>query len=84
LTFPNGAQLRRHRRDLVITAASRPIGRARPAADRFYAFDKKTGELVWSSTERPAQGQSFSHPYVTTRGGKRVLLNRLAMAVSPP
>ena len=44
-----------------------------PAADRFYAFDKKTGELVWASSpgERP-KDNSYSHPYLGWLGGKRV------------
>ena len=49
-----------------------------PAGDRFYAFDKKTGELVWASSpgDRP-RDNSFSHPYITTRNGKRVLFAAL-------
>lgn len=45
-----------------------------PGGDRFYAFDKKTGQLVWSSSpgERP-RDNSFSHPYLTFKNGKRVL-----------
>src|SRR5258706_3864608 len=44
-----------------------------PAADRFYAFDKKTGELVWASSpgDRP-KDNSYSHPYFGWLGGKRV------------
>lgn len=61
--------------DLVITRGiTANWGAQGPAGDRFYAFDKKTGELVWSSSpgDRP-KDNSFSHPYITTRGGKRVL-----------
>lgn len=61
--------------DLVITRGiTANWGAQGPAGDRFYAFDKKTGELVWSSSpsDRP-RDNSFSHPYITTRGGKRVL-----------
>src|SRR5947208_9747057 len=45
-----------------------------PAADRFYAFDKRTGELVWASSpgDRP-KDNSYSHPYLGWLGGKRVL-----------
>lgn len=45
-----------------------------PAADRFYGFDKMTGELVWASTpgETPPQDSSFSTPIVVTLDGKRV------------
>jgi hypothetical protein len=46
------------------------------AGDRFYAFDKKSGELVWSSSpgDRP-KDNSFSHPYVTFLDGRRVLIS---------
>jgi outer membrane protein assembly factor BamB len=45
-----------------------------PAGDRFYAFDKKTGQLVWSSApgDRP-QDNTFSNPYLDMWEGKRVL-----------
>jgi outer membrane protein assembly factor BamB len=45
-----------------------------PAADRFYGFDKITGELVWSVMpgESPPKDSSFSTPVFETRGGKRV------------
>jgi outer membrane protein assembly factor BamB len=61
--------------DLVITRGiTANWGAQGPAADRFYAFDKSTGELVWSSSpsDRP-KDNSFSHPYLATRNGKRVL-----------
>src|SRR5205814_813975 len=49
-------------------------GAGRAAGDRFYAFDKKTGELVWSSSPagRP-QDNTFSHPVLSWWNGKRVL-----------
>ena len=45
-----------------------------PAGDRFYAFDKNTGDLVWASSpgDRP-KDNSFSHPYFGWFKGKRVL-----------
>lgn len=45
-----------------------------PAADRFYAFDKMTGELVWWSMPgiSPPVDSSFSTPVFETRDGKRV------------
>ncbi len=45
-----------------------------PAADRFYAFDKITGELIWSTLpgESPPKDSSFSTPVLETRAGKRV------------
>ncbi len=41
--------------------------------DRFYAFDKKTGSLVWSSApaDRP-QDNTFSHPWLSFYKGMRV------------
>lgn len=45
-----------------------------PARDRFYAFDKETGEVLWGCT--PGVGpkdSSFSHPVLEERGGRQVL-----------
>ena len=61
--------------DLVIARGiTANWGAQGPAADRFYAFDKKTGELVWASSpgDRP-KDNSFSHPQLSWRNGKRVL-----------
>lgn len=46
-----------------------------PAADRVFAFDKKTGELVWWSRPGvvPPVDSSFSTPVLETRDGKRVM-----------
>ena len=60
--------------DLVITRGiTANWGAQGPAADRFYAFDKKTGELVWASSpgDRP-KDNSFSHPQLSWHSGKRV------------
>jgi outer membrane protein assembly factor BamB len=48
-----------------------------PPADRFYAFDKMTGELIYASTpgESPPQDSSFSHPIFATIAGKRVFFS---------
>lgn len=65
--------------DLVITRGiTANWGAQGPAGDRFYAFDKKTGELVWSSSpsDRP-RDNSFSHPYLGYYKGKRVLYSAL-------
>ena len=45
-----------------------------PASDRFYGFDKITGELVWTSMpgEVPPKDSSFSTPVFATSDGKRV------------
>jgi outer membrane protein assembly factor BamB len=76
LTFPNGRTATPLiEGDLVITRGiTANWGAQGPASDRFYAFDKRTGELVWASTpaDRP-KDNSFSMPYVTTRNDKRVL-----------
>src|SRR5436190_12611237 len=60
--------------DLVITRGiTANWGAQGPAGDRFYAFDKKTGELVWASSpgDRP-KDNSYSHPCLGWLGGKRV------------
>jgi hypothetical protein len=61
--------------DLVILhCISSNWGADGPAADRFYAFDKLTGELVWWSMPgvSPPVDSSFSMPVFETRDGKRV------------
>ena len=65
--------------DLIITRGiTANWGAQGPAGDRFYGFDKKTGELVWSSSpsERP-KDNSYSHPVLGWLGGKRVLFSAL-------
>jgi len=60
--------------DFVITRGiTANWGAQGPASDRFYAFDKKTGELVWASTpgDRP-KDNSFSHPQLAWHNDKRV------------
>ncbi len=61
--------------DLVITRGiTAAWGAYGPPGDRFYAFDKKSGELVWSSApgDRP-QDNTFSHPWLSYHNGMRVL-----------
>lgn len=76
LTFPNSRTASPViDRDLVITRGiTANWGANGPAGDRFYAFDKKTGELVWSSSpgDRP-RDNSYSHPYLGFLDGRRVL-----------
>src|SRR5262245_55397943 len=76
LTFPNGRTASPLiDGDLVITRGiTANWGAHGPGGDRFYAFDKKTGELVWASSpaDRP-KDSSFSHPYLGWLDGKRVL-----------
>ncbi len=77
LTFPNSRTATPLvEGDLVITRGITSNWGAQGAAgDRFYAFDTRRGELVWSSSPgaRPMDN-SFSHPYVTTFRGKRVFI----------
>ncbi|MEM7145948.1 MAG: PQQ-binding-like beta-propeller repeat protein [Verrucomicrobiota bacterium] len=78
LTFPNGrAGAPVLDGDFVIVRGVTSFwGAQGPARDRFFAFDKPTGDLVWTST--PGVGppflkdSSFSTPYFETRDGKRV------------
>src|SRR5206468_5999077 len=61
--------------DLVITRGiTANWGAQGPAGDRFYAFDKRTGELVWASSpsDRP-HDNSFSLPVLSWLDGQRVL-----------
>lgn len=76
LTFPNGRTASPVvDGDLVITRGiTANWGATGPVGDRFYAFDKRTGDLVWASTpaDRP-KDSSFSYPYLGFQDGKRVL-----------
>ncbi|MCX6903672.1 MAG: PQQ-binding-like beta-propeller repeat protein, partial [Verrucomicrobia bacterium] len=60
--------------DLVITRGiTANWGAQGPGADRFYALDKKTGELVWASNPGgPPKDNSFSHPCLGWYQGRRV------------
>ena len=75
LTFPNSRTASPAiDGDLVITRGIMANWGAQGAAgDRFYAFDKKTGELVWASSpgDRP-KDNSFSHPQFGWFKGRRV------------
>ena len=76
LTFPNG---RRGSavidQDLVIHHCITSYwGADGPARDRFFAFNKNTGEIVWSSTPGTApKDSSFSTPVLGWANGERVL-----------
>lgn len=78
LTFPNSRTASPTiDRELVITRGiTSNWGAHGPAGDRFYAFDKKSGELVWTSApgERP-QDNTFSQPLLTWMDGQRVLIS---------
>ena len=75
LTFPNGRTASPVvDRDLVITRGiTANWGAHGPASDRFYAFDKRSGELVWTSTpgDRP-HDNSFGYPVFSWLHGRRV------------
>src|SRR5438552_9497958 len=75
LTFPNGrTAYPLIDRDLVIPRGiTANWGAHGPGGDRFYAFDKKTGELVWASApgDRPTDN-SFSLPVLAWLDGRRV------------
>jgi outer membrane protein assembly factor BamB len=76
LTFPNGrtgAPLVVGDRVIVhvISSSWGPLG---PARDRFYAFDKTSGENLWVTTPGEApQDNSFSFPIVFELDGRSVL-----------
>jgi outer membrane protein assembly factor BamB len=76
MTFPNARTASPIvDKDLIITRGITSNWGAQGApGDRFYAFDKRTGELVWSSSPagRP-QDNTFSHPVLGWWNGKRVL-----------
>ncbi len=61
---------------VIIRGVTSYWGADGPARDRFFGFDKKTGDLLWSST--PGVGppylkdSSMSTPFLETRNGKRV------------
>jgi outer membrane protein assembly factor BamB len=76
LTFTNGRTgAPTVDRDLVIMRGITSNWGAEGAAqDRMYAFDKKTGALVWSSSPgAPPKDPSFARPWITWRNGKRVM-----------
>ncbi len=78
LTFPNGRTGAPvvDGQKVIINAITSNWGREGPARNRFYAFDKSNGELIWSSD--PGVGppyltdSSFSTPVIENRQGYRV------------
>ena len=77
LTFPNGRTASPVvDDDLVITRGiTANWGAQGPGGDRFYAFDKKSGDLVWASSpaDRP-KDNSYSRPWLGFLEGKRVFI----------
>jgi len=80
LSFPNGRTGSPMIDDdlVIIRGITGNWGAQGQASDRFYAFDKKTGDLVWASTpgDRPKEN-SFALPVLTWLNGKRVLYSGL-------
>src|SRR5882672_10679239 len=76
MTFPNNRTASPLiDKDLVITRGiTAAWGAYGPPGDRFYAFDKKTGELVWSSSPGLVpQDNTFAHLLLGFPDVKRVL-----------
>ena len=76
MTFPNNRTASPLLdKDLVITRGiTSAWGAYGPPGDRFYAFDKKSGELVWSSAPGDLpQDNTFSRPWLSFLNGMRVL-----------
>ncbi|MGE9266893.1 MAG: PQQ-binding-like beta-propeller repeat protein, partial [Verrucomicrobiales bacterium] len=75
LTFPNGrtGSAAIDGRLVIFHCVTANWGAEGPGADRFYAFDKTSGELVWSSSPgtRPVDS-SFSMPVFADLDGHRV------------
>jgi outer membrane protein assembly factor BamB len=78
LTFPNSRTATPviDQELVIVRGITSNWGAHGPAGDRFYAFDKRSGELVWTSApgERP-QDNTFSHPLLTWMEGRRVLIS---------
>lgn len=75
MTFPNGRTASPVvDGDLVITHhITANWGANGPARDRFYAFDKRTGDLVWFSTPGGApKDSSYAPPTLSWWNGQRV------------
>jgi outer membrane protein assembly factor BamB len=75
LTFPNGRTGAPviDENLVIVRGITSNWGADGPARDRFYAFDKVSGELVWTSTPGVApQDSSFSTPVFGWENGKRV------------
>lgn len=76
LTFPNGRTggpcVDGHL--VIIHAITANWGKQGPARDRFYAFDKQTGDLVWSSTPGITPKDSSFSPLIfeNLSDGRRV------------
>lgn len=75
LTFPNGRSGSPVIEDnlVIVRGITSNWGAQGPARDRFYAFDKVSGDLVWSSTPGVSpRDSSFSTPVFGWFDGQRV------------
>ncbi|MDA0348361.1 MAG: PQQ-binding-like beta-propeller repeat protein [Verrucomicrobia bacterium] len=75
LTFPNGrtGSPALDRNLVIVGGITANWGGDGPARNRFYAFDKRTGELVWSSTPGVSPiDSSFASPVFGDLGNQRV------------
>ncbi len=80
LTFPNSRTASPAiDGDLVVTRGiTANWGTQGPGADRFYAFDKQSGDLVWASSPGvQPKDNSFSHPQFGWYHGRRVFFTAL-------
>jgi len=76
LTYPNGRTGAPVIDDefVIVRGMTSGWGKDGPARDRFHAFDKKTGELIWASSPcGPPKDNPYSHPVLEWRDGKRLL-----------
>ncbi len=76
ITFPNGRTGAPvvEGDTVIVHVITANWGAAGPANDRFYAFDKRTGELVWfTGGGLQPKDSSHSTPFVETRYGRRVM-----------
>jgi outer membrane protein assembly factor BamB len=75
LTFPNGRMGWPQIEDdlVIIRGITGNWGAQGAASDRLYAYDKKSGQLVWAGQPGVApKDNCFSSPYIATVGGKRI------------
>jgi hypothetical protein len=75
MTFPNGRAGSPviHDNMVIIHYLTSNWGAQGPPMDRFYAYDKRSGAMIWSSTPGvPPKDNSFSTPMFAKRGGRDV------------
>jgi outer membrane protein assembly factor BamB len=75
LVFPNGrtGSISLTDKLAIMHMTSSGWGPQGPARDRFFAFDKQTGECVWTSTPGgPPKDISFSRPLLAWQNGRQI------------